>query len=328
MFLFLAATEVSEARAEAQEWIAVRAPASCDGATELAARVRKSLVAEPDPELRASVVIEAIDAGFEVTLRTTRGSRELGTKVLEVPTCDEAVDAAVVVLSLALSEEREGLRSAPSAPLEPSESSARESTTDEAPTFSDEAFAPPASRAPGPVDHGISKRASRHDDAPRPLRGVVSAGVDAGTLPRATLQVGAGLSSAFDRVELRGTAHYGLPYEEEELETGRSERQRYEFAALDLDACYGVGARWRLLGCAGSELAVVWSEDRVESEGDESVDEAARPRLAGVLSAIIAYRGSGVQPELEISSAIVLAGKQADASRVAVRASAGLGMQF
>jgi hypothetical protein len=160
------------------------------------------------------------------------------------------------------------------------------------------------------------------------LRGVVSAGVDAGTLPEATLQVGAGLSKAFGRIELRGVARYGLPYEEEELDTGRSESHRYEFGALDFDACYGFGARWRLSGCAGSELGVVWSDDRVESEGEESVDEAARPRLGGVLSAMIAYRGGSVQPELEVSSVIVLAGRQAEASRVAIRAAAGLGMQF
>jgi len=154
-------------------------------------------------------------------------------------------------------------------------------------------------------------------------------GLDAGTLPTTTAYVTAGIARVIGSVELRGAVRYGLPREEEEESTQRSERLRRAFAAVELGACYGWGARWRLSTCAGSELGAVRETRHLRSEQDLDVDtDVVQPRLAGVIAALVAYRGGVIQPELELSSAAVALGRQDRAAWLAVRAAMGAAVQF
>jgi hypothetical protein len=330
-FTLATAIAVAPAHADPRDWITVRAPSRCDAAAaELAERVNRALVARPAPELRASVVIEAMDSGYEVTLRTARGSQSLGTKVLSVPTCDEAVDAAVVVLALALSEEASAERRAPD-----DDGASSESVADDSSLVAPAVSAPPAgtthfepNRSAARRSDRPSHRASRADEARNASRISLLTGVDAGTLPVPTAQIGLGVARTFERVEVRGTARYGLPYEEEELDGGRTERQRHEFGAAGLDACYRLGTGWTLAGCAGGEVGVVLSEHRLDTEAGLAVESTRAPRLSGVTTLLVAHRRGIVQPELELSSAVVVAGRAPDAALLTLRAAVGVAMQF
>jgi predicted PhzF superfamily epimerase YddE/YHI9 len=147
-------------------------------------------------------------------------------------------------------------------------------------------------------------------------------------LPSPTLVVSGGFARSFSALEVRGLARYGLPIVEETTETGYSESVRRDFGALELRACYGIGADVRLSACAGGELGAVRISRRVAENGIDVDEDGVTPRLSGVLSALLRHQGGVVEPELEVSGSALAAGGQEAASRVALRVSAGAAVEF
>ncbi len=76
-------------------------PACVVEARELGPRIERALGGSLPNELEASVAIEAFGAGYRVSIGLREAAEARGTTVIDTPTCDEAVDAAAVVLALA-----------------------------------------------------------------------------------------------------------------------------------------------------------------------------------------------------------------------------------
>ncbi len=160
--------------------------------------------------------------------------------------------------------------------------------------------------------------------APARVRFALRGGVDAGTLVSATAYLSATASYLVGALEWRALVGFGLPTTEEHVDLGVREWQREHFLLLDLGACYGGGARWRIAACAAGEFVFI---DSVQGGGDVQIEGGAG-RLGGVLAAELTYRGSVVQPELELAAVALAFGQRQGASTFAFRASLGLGMQF
>lgn len=329
----------AKSRAERMPSIAVDAPDDCSAALRLADRVREALIGEPAADLQASVTIEQRDGLHQATVRTTRGAAELGVKVVSAPTCDEAVDAAVVVLAMALAKQS---RSDAPAPIDPASEPAPPSpSASPEPPASHSPPAPSSSPSPAPSPTWSPPRFQRTADPRTPDRPspapttsrtrrtavAILGGIDVGTVDQAALYVGARVSTEVGPLELRGTARYGLPRAEEEDNAGVVTERRVDFGAFDADACYGRGAAWHAGLCAGAEVGVVRDARRSGAEGNVEDTDAAEPRLAGTLAARVGYRAGMLQPELEVAGAAA-ALAPAGASRFAVRAGLGLGVQF
>lgn len=93
-----------------------QAPAGCPAAAELFAevqRLRGPLIAgDVDPDVRARVRVREVGSGWVAEVETSGGGR----RALEADTCQRAVEAAAVVLSLALANPRAPAEPAPAAP--------------------------------------------------------------------------------------------------------------------------------------------------------------------------------------------------------------------
>jgi hypothetical protein len=280
-------------------------------AEALEQRVTAALLGERDPALAAAITIRETKRGYEVALRTRRGGTTLATKVLAAPSCEEAAQAATVVLALAF-----GAAAPPSS------------------TPAARAVEPAPTAAPVWPRVVVEPRVDRHSQ-PQPqlrpqardsLRLALSAGVDSATLPTSTAYLAAGLSRSFAKLELYGALRCGAPHVDENVSDAVSERTRLDFGALELGACYGFGRDIRVSACAGSELGVVRiAQSQRLANGPAQETELTRPRLSGVLTALLAYRGSVIEPQLELAG-VVLATESRNGSSpgAAERASVGL----
>jgi hypothetical protein len=227
-----------------------------------------------------------------------------------VPSCDEAIDAAVLVLAVALAE-------ATAVPPEPNGRAAEVRAPENAFTLP---TAPRLANERAAPSSGPSKK--------HPRAAVVAlGGVDVNTLPQATAYLGGAVALLSLPMELRAAFRYGLGREEENQETNASERTRAEFGALELSACHGFDSDRDLSLCAGGELGVVHLE-RVRSEGEESVDvDESEPRVAGVLTGRLAQSVGPVRLELELGGSLVAVGPDG-ARRASLRLGAGAGTRF
>lgn len=292
-------------RAEPASWLVL------EGACETSAA---DMALRLDPELigsraaRARVTISALAEGYRVTLRASRGETDLGVKRLVAPTCDDAVDAAVLVLSLALTEVAAEVGPSGTTPDEPQLGFAFSS-----PAVAVEADEAP--RAPDAVSKGHGRRLG------------MLFGVDTGTLAVPTAYVGAALTVPVAAWELWGAVRYGLPSEHESIEATTSEQTRRDFGALELSLCRGVGAAWRFSLCAGGEFGVVRIE-RTRREGELAIDtDEDRPRVAGVASVRFGRRTGVFVPELELSAAAAPIGPGATPT-LGLRLGGGVALQF
>jgi hypothetical protein len=156
------------------------------------------------------------------------------------------------------------------------------------------------------------------------------AGLDSGTLPVSTAIVGLGLGRAIGPVELVAALSVGLPYVEESVtDQVVLDRQRGDFGVLDLGACYGLGARWRLAACAAGEVGFVRTARLLRIGASSAMrTERLAARLGGVLTARLGYRAGRLQPELEVAGVGLAFGGGPQAARVGLRLGAGLGIQF
>jgi len=92
----------------ASQWLTVSGTTRCSGDPEgLASRILEATIGTRDPELW--VELDILD-GAESTaamVRLALGSRVIGAKRIVAPTCEDALDAAVAVVALALSSKPE-----------------------------------------------------------------------------------------------------------------------------------------------------------------------------------------------------------------------------
>jgi hypothetical protein len=317
------------ARAQPEAWIEIEAPRSCErAAAGLRERAREALLGQPIAELRARVRIGREDGAYRATVETLSGATLRGSKQISAPTCAEVVEAVVVVLALALSEQQ---WPADDARHEPSEAG---------PAAHSEVATAQADSVDARLEHSAAARPDDQEELDEPrdageprgerLRISLRAGVDSGTLPVRTALVGMGLGYALGPLELQALLGFGLPYVEETVtDEGASERLRGDFGVLDLGACYGLGARWRLSACAAGELGVVRSARVLRADAAPDVlTRRVAARLAGVLTARLAYRAHRVQPELEVSGVGVALSGPDGAAPLAMRVGVGLGLQF
>jgi hypothetical protein len=305
--------------------IETRVTPSCgDAALGLEHRVERALEGARRATLEAAVAIDASSTGYRVTIVTRDASSDLGTTEIAAPTCDEAVDAAVVVLALALTE-----RDAPAPAASPDSES--HGVAPEPPVSPNDPAAPllvAAAPARARVDHGVRAPEARPGTS-NETRVALATGVDAGTLPHPTLTLSGGIGASLSTLELRALARYGLPATDETVETGLVESTRHDFATVELRACAGSGQAFRLSACAGAEAGAVRIERHRSAENAAPRDERSlAPRLSGTLAALLAHRGGLVEPEIELAGVAVALGRSDGAPPVALRVSAGAAVAF
>jgi hypothetical protein len=268
--------------ARASERLLEIAPGSaCDADLELLERrISAALIGTPDPELRVAVSLEE-SSGVSARLELRRGALTLGEKQIGAATCGEAIEAVIAIAALALG------------------------------TPPDE---PPVAREQ-PLERERRSTAGMVDDAGRTTslektraRLLAGAGGDRGSLREPTLVLRLGAAVPLGPGELRAVAWYGLPSVREEI-SEQFERTRQDFGTAELDYCANVdGAGW-IAACGGleagwrrlSRLARAPSEPRTEAERIELT-------LAAVAGLSLAYRSSVVQPALDVSAHLPVAG--------------------
>jgi hypothetical protein len=308
VLLALLATLCSSAAASAESahWLSLEGRCEAS-AEEIGRRVEAALSGSRPTTARATISIDEADAGLALTIDLEVDSRALGTKTMVVPSCEEAIDAAVLVLSVALGE------------TSPTSTGVSASLT-----VPEQAGIVP----PKPVAEDVDPLEAAGRLAKRPAAGVVLlGGVAGGVLPNATPYVGAAVSLLAFPVELRAAFRYGLRREEESVETDSTVRTSADFAALELSACPGVGEELRVSLCAGAELGMV----RVESthgDGVRTVDRREEdPRLAGLLTGLVSRSVGALRLELELAGSAVAVGPEG-AARAGLRVGAGAGTRF
>jgi hypothetical protein len=311
----------------------------CEAAVaDFQARVNASVVGTASRSRRAHVVIHRRGARYRVDVRTD-GDGASGTKRIAASSCEEAVSTAITVLALALSEPAAEHGVPASARDEPAPhevtvvqsgaqanergepaASSRESVTASEPAH-ESAYedVPRLSSAERTSDIDRDEPSS----APKAVRFALRAGIDAGTLASATGYLGALAAIPAGPFEWRALVVYGLPSAEERIDPGIAEFRREHYFLFDLGGCYGFGDRVWLAACAAGELSFI---QRAHIDNGAS-DERTFARVAGVLSAHVAYRGGTLQPEFELGAAAAAFGA-GDAGPLALRASFGLGLQF
>lgn len=271
---------------------------------------------------RASIVIDAKDGGYRVTLATTRTDALAGETEVTAPTCDEAADVATVVLAMATGSEGSATDGAHAHAQPISATPERASLEPSRPTPARRASVKNDDRERAPLFGGAFEAVGRR-------RVAVALGVDAGTLSTPTLVAAAALATSFDALELRAALRYGFATVDEELDAGAAESRRSEFGALAGLACYGTSGNLRLAACGGAELGLVSNSRHVErSSGLDEDERALMPRLSGMVAAMLAHRGSRIQPELECSGSSIALGREAGAARLVLRVSGGAAIAF
>lgn len=297
------------------------AATTCErNAAHLERRLANILDEAPSRELTATVTFEASGEGVRVAVVTHDGSNARGETLFVVANCEEALDAAVVVLSLAFSTEanRETLKTE----TPPSEPSVEASPVAETPTFQMRFAAPLPERDASPASHG--------SDPVSPSSAVsLAGGLDFGTLATPTAIIGGGFTRAWPALEVRAALRYGLPTENERAETTLTESVRRDFGAAELSLCRGFGTALSLTACAGGEVGLVRVLHRVEVDGAPALDEdELSPRFSGVLAALVSLKRGPVRPELEVSASALAFGRRGGGSAVALRAAAGAAVDF
>lgn len=294
-------------------------PACVVAARELGPRIEAVLAGALQSQVEASVAIDAWGAGYRVTIGLRDTAHERGATTLETPTCEEAVDAAVVVLALAYGETRSPEATQPMLSLPMPERSSEPEPEPRTP--SDTLLTRPDPRAVR--DH------TPVNGTERQTRLTLATGVDRGTLPGPTLTLAGAVARSFGGFELAAVARYGLPVAEELVETGFSESQRHDFGGLELRACRGLGRAVRVSACAGTEIGAVRARrsQRVEDGSELDVDHIS-PRVSGTLTALVARRGGFIEPGLELAGAAVAVGRPGGAPWLAVRVAAGAAIAF
>ena len=309
------------------------APACVAAASALGPRIERTLDGFLPAELGASVAIDALTAGYRVTITLRDREQTRGTTAIEAPTCEEAVDAAAVVLALAFGNMKRPEAMEPASSLllpqragsTPSDSSRQSASRGSLA----EAFATPSDARTPHVDRRAPLGSAPVRGSERGTRLTLATGADRGTLPHPTLTLAAAVARSFAGLELAAVARYGLPIAEETVESGFSESQRRDFGSLELRACRGLGQAVRLSACAGTEVGAVRSRHafRVEDRA-ELQNERVSPRLSGTVAVLVARRGGLFEPGVELAGAAAALGREAGAPWLSVRVAASAAIAF
>jgi hypothetical protein len=157
-------------------------------------------------------------------------------------------------------------------------------------------------------------------------RGVYGwAGVDLGSMARATPIVTGGTARSFGRVELRLLGRYGLPSSETEVEADVRSR-RSEYGAALLDTCLGIDPQSWLSACAGLELRLRHMQRVLQPGGGSRMESSRLEASFGPSAALLLVLRSVVgQPQLELAAQLPVVGAP---SALAFRAAAGGGVPF
>jgi hypothetical protein len=280
----------TEQAAAAPSWLAVAADSQCEVEVEpLLARVLEAVAGEPNQSLRVQVRFDDADGGTRATVRTFSDFSETGRKSLVAPTCDEALDAVVAVVALALS-------SAPDGAAEVVDPRAHETNARRLPHTTRHAV--PVVRplkAAEPDDRGVPSEA----DGQSTRRVSLAAAADRGTMADPVGLVGLGGALLLGPGELRATAWYG-PGERLEVQGAQQSMTRAsDFASATLDYCYTMDAdRW-VSACGGFEVGGIrFVESESFSDGTSARSSGVAPSFGTTASAVFGYRVSTVQPEL------------------------------
>lgn len=303
--------------AEPASWLIIEGACPAN-VQEVARQVDQQLIGARPAGIRARIRIANSDAGYQVTLRAMRTRRDLGAKQLVAPNCDEALDAAILVLVIALTEP------------EPERAASRAEGRLALPRATPASESPPALALVSPDTTPERDEPGRADGegATSPARrfGMLF-GIETGTLPRPAPYVGASFAHPVGAWEVWSGLRYGLPAEEESVESNSSEQLRRDFGAIGLSLCRGVGAAWRFSLCAGGEFGAV-RVDRTRREGGVEIDsDEDRVRVAGVATTRLTGRAGRVRPELGFSAAAASLGP-GDPATLSLRLAAGVAMQF
>jgi hypothetical protein len=272
------------------------------------------------PGFYASVMFEEGGPAVRVTIAVSKDDVPIGETVLVVSTCEEAADAAVVVLGLAFRVE----------PI-------REEPPSATPERGLSSIEPP--RSEGEPELRVHTESPRRDASitPSQVRGERSVsrlslggGLEFGTLPAPSAFVSASFTQVLSGVGfgLRASLRYGLPTEDEQVEADHRESVRRDHGALGVSACPGLGVDFRLLVCAGGEVALLRVARRLETEGAAEDEDELSPRVSGVLGTVLSRGRGWIRPELEVFGAALAFGRRQDGPRLAVRAAAGAVVDF
>jgi hypothetical protein len=309
------------------------APACVAAASELGPRIERTLDGFLPAELGAWVAIDALRAGYRVIITLRDSEQTRGTTVIEAPTCEEAVDAAAVVLALAFGNMKRAEAMDPaSSSLPPQRAGSRPSGSSR-PSASRGSLAEPvvtpSNARPAHVDRRAPLSSAPVRGLPRGTRLTLATGADRGTLPHPTLTLAAAVARSFGGLELAAVARYGLPIAEETVESGFSESQRRDFGSLELRVCRGLGQAVRFSTCAGTEVGAVRARHafRVEDRADLQ-NEHVSPRLSGTVAVLVARRGGLVEPGVELAGAAAAYGREAGAPWLSVRIAASAAIAF
>lgn len=296
----------------------VGGPACAGAAVEMERRLAPALRGLTASGLRAQVVFEADPAGTRVTVTTREHAATRGETVLVVASCEEGLDAAVLVLSLAfgVQDERAEPVDARSAPRVHTRRVVKP-----APSAADPPFAAPVPRR-DQIEHD-------HSSAPAGSRLSLAGGLDIGTVPVASAFVAGSVTRFWSAIEVRGSLHYGLPTEQERVETDLRESVQRDFGGVGLATCYAMGSSVRVAGCVGGQFGVVRETRRLQLDGATEVDEAeVTPRVTGTFGVLLGTQRGPIRPELELSGSALAAGRRQGASLVAFRVAAGAAVDF
>jgi hypothetical protein len=308
-------------QAHAEPRLDVAATICESGAGELERRL-PSLLKGGGASLRAWLRFEEVGDGVRVSVETSETSVPRGETVLVVPTCEEAVDAAVVVLSLAFSAQATGDTAV-----------ARVDTPSQARSLAKRRLiskgevklrleAPPQWRDASPA--GADSPAGTGS-----TQLSLAAGVDSGTLPTSAVFVAGSVTHSWSNFDLSSSLRYGLPTEDERVETELHENVQRDFGAVGVSVCSGVGAILRFSACTGGEFGLLRVARRLAVDGAPTRDQhQLLPRLSAVILAIVSVRRGRLRPELEFSGSVLAFGRKEGASLVALRAAAGAAVDF
>lgn len=310
--------------AEPANWLVIEGPCPASAA-EVARRVDAELIGSRPTGARARVSIDAVTAGYGVTLQAARAGKDLGGKHLVAPSCDEAVDAAVLVLAIALTEPEPEVSEVlevlevPEVPVEEGRTASSEARS----PSSELAFVVPS----GTPQHDEPVSTEDESAASHGPRAGVLFGIETGIAPQPTPYLGASFALPFDSWELWSAVRYGLPTEEASVEASTSEELRRDFGAIGLSLCRGVGAAWRFSLCAGGEFGVRRVDHTRRDDSVEVDSHEDRARLAAVGAARFSGRVGSVRPELDFSAAAASWGPGAP-PELSLRLGAGVAVQF
>ena len=241
------------------------APEGCPTHAQLVQRVEAHLgrsLRDADPQLQISARYERTEAGFRLTLRTSRAGDDPlsngGTREFSGAQCGELAEAAALLIALSID---------PLAVSSSGQPAPRAHAADSPGSDAGEALTPAAA----PV---------------RAVRGALRAAglLDVGYLPRAGAggELGASVSLRRSRLELTGLWLPGV-----RSERARDDRARVRVALWAVRASYclrALGQRSALSGCAGLELG--------RASGDGVDIAAAQSRSFAWVAGWLALRAS------------------------------------